>query len=543
MDTVAIDRLDARYRLPASAVSQKERLDRILSAAAGDILEAALERAGVPVHEEICIRSVQSLARLRLSAPDSTLAAAWSLSLAEAIRRSVGRPGADVVHYGSRHHALLDLVAGVASGDLRRAWAWRQIGLWTAGDAVEPEAAAEEAMRALAAQPQAGMAALAAAARMGALPLLLARTRPAAWQSLARAGLAAVGASAELCADGGPAEPSALDAAPRFTAGRVTDAAARIRRRSAVASAAVAIPPARLDAGRARALAVMAILEVEPASLRQGGSFAAALAVEVESRLLEGSSFAVPPPRDPRRLDAAVRHDDGRAAGGYSRSDGALAGSSSAVERADRPSRVGGDHLRAREALRPDGATASGMPSPVPPEADACLPEVRRRGTTGTGGLLFLLHIVSALELPDEIAAGTELGERPLRWVLHRLALALAAVAPDDAAALTFAGLAPDAEPPSREEKEASEVELAAVDVLRARVVAALRQLLARPEDPEALLLGLVCRRRAEIVADPGWVEIRLSLDEASTEIRRAGLDLDPGWLPWLGVVMRFTYA
>jgi hypothetical protein len=27
-----------------------------------------------------------------------------------------------------------------------------------------------------------------------------------------------------------------------------------------------------------------------------------------------------------------------------------------------------------------------------------------------------------------------------------------------------------------------------------------------------------------------------------STDIRRAALDLDPGFLPWLGVVIKFTY-
>jgi hypothetical protein len=26
------------------------------------------------------------------------------------------------------------------------------------------------------------------------------------------------------------------------------------------------------------------------------------------------------------------------------------------------------------------------------------------------------------------------------------------------------------------------------------------------------------------------------------SEIRVAGLDLDPGWVPWLGVVIRFAY-
>jgi hypothetical protein len=32
------------------------------------------------------------------------------------------------------------------------------------------------------------------------------------------------------------------------------------------------------------------------------------------------------------------------------------------------------------------------------------------------------------------------------------------------------------------------------------------------------------------------------SIREVVTEIRRAGLDLDPGFIPWLGVVMKFYY-
>ena len=31
-------------------------------------------------------------------------------------------------------------------------------------------------------------------------------------------------------------------------------------------------------------------------------------------------------------------------------------------------------------------------------------------------------------------------------------------------------------------------------------------------------------------------------MDQVATEIRRAGLDLDPGYVPWLGVVVRFIY-
>jgi hypothetical protein len=52
-----------------------------------------------------------------------------------------------------------------------------------------------------------------------------------------------------------------------------------------------------------------------------------------------------------------------------------------------------------------------------------------------------------------------------------------------------------------------------------------------------------VTARHAEIVVDPAWIEVRFAVADVSTEVRRAGLDLDPGWLPWLGLVVRFTYA
>jgi hypothetical protein len=38
-------------------------------------------------------------------------------------------------------------------------------------------------------------------------------------------------------------------------------------------------------------------------------------------------------------------------------------------------------------------------------------------------------------------------------------------------------------------------------------------------------------------------VDVSLPLDTADIRIRRAGLDLDPGWLPWFGRVVRFHYA
>ena len=75
------------------------------------------------------------------------------------------------------------------------------------------------------------------------------------------------------------------------------------------------------------------------------------------------------------------------------------------------------------------------------------------------------------------------------------------------------------------------------------RIAERVRERLERPKTPPGELLDLVCRRRGELVFDPGWIELCLPADEVSVELRRAGLDLDPGWLPWLGAVVRFAYV
>jgi len=35
---------------------------------------------------------------------------------------------------------------------------------------------------------------------------------------------------------------------------------------------------------------------------------------------------------------------------------------------------------------------------------------------------------------------------------------------------------------------------------------------------------------------------VHLSLDGVDVAVRGAGLDVDPGWVPWLGIVVMFRY-
>ena len=55
-------------------------------------------------------------------------------------------------------------------------------------------------------------------------------------------------------------------------------------------------------------------------------------------------------------------------------------------------------------------------------------------------------------------------------------------------------------------------------------------------------VIGRIAARDGAISVWPGWVELHLPLDGVDIDVRRAGLDVDPGWVPWLGTVVVFRY-
>ena len=124
----------------------------------------------------------------------------------------------------------------------------------------------------------------------------------------------------------------------------------------------------------------------------------------------------------------------------------------------------------------------------------------------------------------------------------HLLAKRLAPVSSDDPAALAFAGLRPEDTPPDEKAEPALEAEIARVDTAVTAIVDELERRLEELELPREELLRFVSHRFAEVVTDPGWIEIHFPMEEVSTHLRKAALDLDPGHVPWLGVVMKFVY-
>jgi hypothetical protein len=49
-------------------------------------------------------------------------------------------------------------------------------------------------------------------------------------------------------------------------------------------------------------------------------------------------------------------------------------------------------------------------------------------------------------------------------------------------------------------------------------------------------------RRRGWIIADAERISVRFRLDDADIRLRRRALDIDPGWVPWLGLTVGYVY-
>ncbi len=519
METLHIRKMAARYHLPPSAQAERERLDRLLRELLESSLEMAIERAGVSASEEICLCHLYVPVRLRLSSGDAALAAAWSLALAEAIRRAAsGAPVAGLVRYTSRVQAFVDMAAAASAGNFERVWAWREVGIWRAGDAPGSAEAAQEVVRALLSEPSAIVPVLSALAGpalpTGTLARLASALPQEHWTRLARAALEAAVAPGEVLAQ---SEPGIAE---------VSRQARRVLQDSALARA-LGVPPqgnwqTRLtsEATVRRAITVLIALEADPGILRGGGVRARAIVGTVADALYPALA-RMAGPSAPEPAEAEPR--------------------ASAGTQPQAPSVVDATTSRQQSVA----SVREAVPDTWPPHTtgadpeESTIPHLRRRAFTRYGGLLFLLQIVADLALAGEIAGQPALATRSFRWRMHQLGLTLVSGAEaDDPAVLAFAGLLPESVPPSRGEAPPAEAERTVLEALSGRIGENLRERMERDDET----LASISLRQAEIVADPGWIEVRLALCDVTTAVRRAGLDLDPGYVPWLGMVVRFVY-
>jgi hypothetical protein len=498
MVEAVLQRFETRYGLPrdpARAASRRARIDGALAAMTDEHLEVALARLGL-ADELVCVRDLTAPIRLKRGETGWQAALAWSEAIAAALEaRLRDGPGAGLVRFRRREDAAAALVRAALQDDDRRDWVWRQLGFLPGGAGTPCSAGerVEAAAAAIAAEPARAAVILHRLAGSGWLAALAREVEP--WTADHLTAAVAEGAGLVVAADG--AERGAIAGPPpmaRQAVGRAFVAAIRAApaeaRRAWARLAAMVLEAPRLAAGRAgiEALAARWLHAADQPVVR------AADRAQAGEQVGEAAAFhparSSPPPSSEPPVGAVVNEADRR-------------GVSASSEDAAAP-----------------GAT----------EPDAVW--------TAFGGLLLLLPAVAESGAGEALFDVEE--DDPLRGRLHALALELAGAeaGAGDPAVLAFAGLPPTATVPVADE--------GAEAVARARdmIIDHLRERLPGwAEEDDAALLARIVARPAFIAFEPGWIEVRFDIDAIDLDLRRAGLDLDPDFLPWLGLVLKYRYV
>lgn len=490
-------------------------------------LEAALQRVA-PADDVVLVRRLSLRIRLSAAHSDHDNARAWGDALALDLER-VLRQGSphEVLRFARRQQALAAFVEDLLQQRSARDWAWQRLGLLPPTRSSPGPRQRREALMRLLADDEAGV------------PLLRVLLQEAVWEPLL-AGLE----EAEL-------RGLVLAVAARLAGYQARDFQASCRAaESGTPEAAQAgieagsespgwlAPTRRAAPHGSRALWALrlAVMLAQPWRARQG---AAAVDRAVAPWLNAAKALAPAPaagisPR-PASPSPAVRQpsqDAGGAAGEpASRAAGPVGRPLPAAQRTLAPA-----------AARPAGVRFGEVSSSPAPEragwrGSTEAEQPQRVGFTAFGGLLLLLPalpLCGALALLEDVAVWPE---QDLPGALHALALRLWPMAADDPAALAFCGRGPKAAPPL---PDLTPAQACALDAALERLLAHLAERL--PDWRGPALLARVVVRPAWVVADPGWIDLVFPLREVSVELRRAALDLDPGFLPWLGVVLRYRY-
>ncbi len=549
MDTLHIQRLEARYHLPRRQLDMRQRLDKLLADIVPQALETALEFSGVSPHEEICLRQLHVPVRLRLSASDPVLIGGWCEALAEAIRTLIDSgQSALVVRYSSRINALADFALGVANRQYPRAWAWNQLGLaQLSSDTTDSEALAQF-MAAILAHPQAILPVLRILAQQNRLQILAPRLDQEAWHHLALAALTAAG--------GQPARVMAYRSRPDHSQRKAkTHDGRRFPVVSSLADHVIRLPSHFTEPRVPRhALTILIALEAQPELVRANDETLVTRLQAIDAALAAalsdagaGQAKSLP---DATQSRASSPHPSENGTKNLPSGRHASESTPDSASQVNRNTRVDIDHLASvkhsvihMSASRTLPQELSPAPDPVTAsQTDYPRPDTLELAGTAYGGLLYLLPLFEGLGLVETLPTDPRFKQRSLRWILHALALRLTGCGERDPAALAFCGQSPLAAPPGKNESPVDAEETRALDAAIERLTGSLTQRIGGDRLPMDRLIDFVCRRRARIQADPGWIECVLSMEEVSTVIRRAGLDLDPGYLPWLGVVVVFRY-
>lgn len=481
-EALTIQRLKSHFHGPATLDEARcaQWVDE-LAQADGEALTAGL----VGPEEWLLIRYLPLALRWRQDASDADIAAQWQQALRQALQRAAARPDSpDFIRYPQRRAALADLLYRSALGETTRQWAWHRMEL-IPRDGLSPTEVLGHGLRVLLTEPALIWPVLhgliqgePATASLSAVLRVLPQGD---WLSLLRASPRSAGYALSIAAAelALPAEATTADAT-----NLLLEASDEVHSLLGWAESR-----SHFAARHAPVLSVLiAALAWPAATLTATQQTLRLRAVQAELRAL----LPATPARHPAAQDA-----------------------------------------QAGSTIPPTARAAELPPLPALPAADA----THEWSPTRWAGALFWLGRLPATGMLDWLAAqqAAHIAAPSLALLLRSLGEALG-IPPEDPALRAFCG----GEVPRNETNEATRA--LAAEWAAMQVVAWSTWLDEAATDLPAPRLAAVCQRPGRLRFEAGWIELHLAMDQADTHIRRLGLDLDPGWLPWLGCVLRIVY-
>jgi hypothetical protein len=466
-------------RAPSAALARR----------AAPLVEDALRTASIPDADggRVYVVRKLSLPAVRTAAPATIIARAIEQRLSSlracAVHASDPRAAhADVVYFDDAADASMRLLRALLTGEAT-AWFWRSIEPGEAALAARGERVRAALLRLAEAAdaPAALPHVVGTAAAEGWLALLLEALRPEDGPAL----LHGTAPGMQVIATAAPAPP-VRGTAPGGSASGIAGGTA-LRELGTPWADIVPLWSRRWE-GDARALwlAATAIIAARPAALSSPQRLAAATRAVIAD---VHAADRIARPAQPHAFDA----------------DSAPPGSP------------------ARASVAGDGGSGIDWVEPAP--LIRTLPFVE--APTTAGGLLFVVPLLHHVGLDAFLHAHRDAAEAGLGVEVLR-AIALRTGTPPDDPMLAAIGVVPD-------DGDATPTSPAARAWIRA----------ARRWARIHVRIGLhtLVRRAGVVSYTRTHVDVTFALRAADVRLRRSGLDLDPGWVPWLGRVVLFHYA
>lgn len=569
MTDLTVERLHARAAVTGPDDAARAR--GLLADLAARRLDEAMSAVPLPPGDWY-VRRLEVPLLLDPARADTAIARDWARTVADALGTALGRAGPDVVRFRGRLDATADLVAALSLGRPDREWAWRAAGVIADGDPSPASRPAGTAVAALAGDPARAVHALSLAVARAGLPAVHRLLGASGWRQVAGIVLAASGQRTTDWLGDADAD------APDRTAERRGGPLARAIAAGSPFAAAWRRSRLRPSPEVQRAWALLAAAEAEPALLRRpdAATVLALLPAIVDSA---GPGTAIGAPAAAGTALTAPSDGPGRNGhgGGPAPWHGTDIAPSPEHGRAQARSRDAGAQDAVSEPRRPAGPMAAsdgiapvpGHPSPAeavsrPAPAGQASggttwggPAQARAGAaagpgpheepdpdgapTRYGGLVYLFATAAAAGIPDTAYTDDTLGQLPTSWLTFHLAGILAGPGPgvwEDPAVRAVAGLPPQAAAPGPEPTAAQRARL---EALADGWAGATARAIGEDEDPRALV-ARICARTGRVAYDRGWIEFRLRLADVDLDVRRAGLDVNPGFVSWLGAVVVIRY-